>query len=90
MTDESFCGRNLGLNQILPKSLWWKSKNGGINRLKGSLKGSAEMIHVGGNGTYPIEKWANEFEKNNSKMQLNNYFDYPLVISVGNSMNHCK
>ena len=48
------------------------------------------MIHVGGNGTYPIEKWQNEFSKSNSKLKLNNYFQYPIVIPVGNSMDKCE
>ena len=78
------------MTRLFVETFMMKKQKRGINRLKGSFKGSAEMIHVGGNGTYPIEKWANEFEKNNSKTQLKNYFDYPLVISVENSMNHCK
>ena len=42
-------------------------------------QGSSEYLTFGGNGTYHVEKWANEFEKTNSKLQLDRYAFYPLV-----------
>ena len=31
--------------------------------IKFNTKGAAEYLIIGGNGTHPFEKWANEFEK---------------------------